>query len=1538
MLFYFYSEEKNKHLKFKKSILLNYKGVQEGRYSMKKRELALMMLGILVAHNLSFAADVYAVGTEASVTADSLEQAVNLEEVLEAEMPPVDAAPVETSESSEQPQLPEITAEASVNESQPTAANESSEANQSKEKVINEAPQSTRKTATVNGEMLKSVSVLDSSGNEYSQTEVNRVLNTSSIKLLFEFSSEGINYESGQTYEVALPANLTYVNETGEIAGIGATWSVDDSSKMLRIQFNQRIADTSFYVNVTTHLTTIVEPLVTLTMPGKTPKTYHFDLYENVESIKYEESSYNYGINGEIFYNLDRNLSGNQSLEIIVEETPGAAFQAKDEQLIVASYRVDVKGNILANTKTILSEGTDYNLTANSFKQTSISIANMDQQRAYSVSIKRAVHLESLSEVQYSFDQKYPTTKVGTVGLKQTNHLTFVAKTSTNQKEIARRNVETQSYVAKASKGKYSIVIYNNLTATKAGQQIILESKNGQALNEYSFVAQNEQDQTVPVAEYFKVESKNNQLILTATKDSILKLTLSSLKVNLAYKDFALTLATPAVQNSRVFDLILDEYVETLALLNPENSEVAWGTLSESGNNENTAAVSVIGNEDAPVKNLTIKVKHPRYLSLRVPKEIQNYYKLNQHYTVTPTTDGTIIRFTSPIQHELNMPLNFNYVPDGLAKQESIPIDVIPVTVDAENYETVSGTVVTNQKRGSEQVLQSSGNQFLINARNDSFDSLKVKITIPEGAKVLFDIYDVSNGEVAEFHPQNWDRKQHFTKIIAPESAEYPTITYDSQKKSYTYDFGQTNKRYILVFKNANGWMDTRTILITGSTAEPLNENQELQSTIALPNVGSNILTATQIIHENYKNVTQSSVSTKNINDTTHKIENPTFELNVKGTTNAVVDLRSVVVDNVPESAYTVEKTDKGAKIVFENYTLTENITFHFNLISDNAGLVYTEVKIAAAVLNETLASRKVILTPVANLTFAEGEAAGVVFLADAKFQIFEENEQEHEPMANVKFELIDKVSNEVTSFTSTSSGEIQQHGIMSGEYILRVTEIPVGYTIADEYRSGKTIRLVKGENLFEIPLKKKEDKTSITVKDSTLYVGDSWQPKDNFDNGTDEEGQPVTIDQILVTGNVNTSTVGDYQVTYKNNTKEATAVVHVIANQSTLVVKDTTIYVGDTWQKADNFVSATDRDGQPISVEAVQLTGTVDSTVVGIYEVTYTLGSQTQIAKITVIADQTSVSAKDSTIYVGSEWHPEDNFVTATDRDGNLVPFGEITVTGTVDTAKVGDYQVRYQNGHQTASATIRVVADQETVVVKDSTLYVGDSWTAADNFLGATDRQGTEIPLQDITVTGTVDVNKAGSYEVAYHYGQVTSVAKITVKADLSSITVVDSTIYVGDDWNPEDNFVSATDRDGHDIEFEKVTVEGNVKTAEKGDYEIAYTAQTQTRTTTQSNKSIRMKSTPKQAQQLSVVAKVTVLDKTTSVKTTKTPKTVNQTTAPKENNINKENYTKKEKVSAKQYPKTGTRNSLYLNFIGSFICIISLIRILFKQKRSG
>ncbi|WP_342082211.1 fibrinogen-binding MSCRAMM adhesin Fss2 [Enterococcus faecalis] len=1391
---------------------------------MKKKTFSFVMLSILLAQNFGFAANAYAVTTTEAQTETT--DTAKKEAELSNSTP---SLPLETTNTSEMNQ-PTATTESQTTEASTTA---SSGATPSEQQTTEDKDTSLNEKALpdvqapITDELLDSMSLAPIGGTEYSQTEVHRELNTTPVTATFQFAVGNTGYAPGSVYTVQLPEHLGYSTVSGDVTGIGATWAVDAATKTLSITFNQRVSDTSFKVELKSYLTTEAEPLVKIETPGKNKKTYSFDLYEQVEPIQYNERTRTTGLDGEIFYNLDRTLTGNQTLELLTTETPGAVFGKQDNlEPQVFSYDVDINGQILPETQTLLTPGKDYTLSDNSLGRIAVTVPNMNQQKAYSLSINRTIYLESASDYNYLYSQQYPTTKIGSISLKSTTGTKqttdFTAKTSQTSKVIADREMRSMSYISFQSKGKYYVTIYGTLTETKVGQQIVLESTNGQEIKNPKFTAYGPLYENVKLEDYFDIKTEGGKLTLTATKDSYLRINISDLTMDFDKKDINLSLSTPVIGPNKAIQLVSDQYIEPISVVNPLNAETAWGNYDQNGAYSSRTTVSVMGSKETPIQNLEIKVKHPNYLSLRATKEIYFYYKLGTDYTVTPTSDGSVIKFTTPITNEIQIPIGFNYVPDSLPKDKSIPVDTIPITMSAEGLTPVDTTVTTNSKRGSERTLQSSKNQFLVNARNDSFDSLSVRTKIPAGADVLFDIYDVSNDQVDSIYPQYWDRGYYFDKPMSPDSPGYPTITFDENTNSYTFDFGKTNKRYIIEYKNANGWIDVPTLYITGTAKEPQSNNNEGSATVSVQNEALDILSATQAANPTLKNVTKTTVTTKNIDNKTHRVKNPTIELTPKGTTNAQIDLNSITVKGVPEDAYSLEKTTNGAKIIFKDYTLTENITIEYNTVSANAGQIYTETTIDSETLNQMSASKKKVATAPITLKFSEGDAEGIVYLATATF--YTHNiEDENQAIAKVSFELIDNVTHTATEFTTDEKGQYSFDAIMTGDYTLRVTNVPQEYSVDEEYLTGKAIKLVKGDNQLKIPLTKTIDHSRLQVKDSTIYVGDSWKPEENFVSATDKTGQDVPFEKITVSGQVDTSKAGVYPIVYSYEGKEETANVTVKPDQSKLEVKDTTIYVGDSWKPEDNFVSATDKTGQDVPFEKIDVQGTVNVDKIGDYEIVYKNGTK-EAKAIVHVRDDSRLQVKDTTIYVGDSWKPEENFVSATDKTGQDVPFEKITVSGQVDTSKAGVYPIVYSYEGKEETAHVTVKPDQSKLEVKDSTIYVGDSWKPEDNFVSATDKTGQDVPFEKIDVQGTVNVDKIGDYEIVYKNGTKEAKAIVHVRDD-SCLQVKDSTIYVGDKWEAEDNFVSATDKTGQDVPFEKIDVQGTVNVDKIGDYEIVY-----------------------------------------------------------------------------------------------------------------
>jgi hypothetical protein len=283
---------------------------------------------------------------------------------------------------------------------------------------------------------------------------------------------------------------------------------------------------------------------------------------------------------------------------------------------------------------------------------------------------------------------------------------------------------------------------------------------------------------------------------------------------------------------------------------------------------------------------------------------------------------------------------------------------------------------------------------------------------------------------------------------------------------------------------------------------------------------------------------------------------------------------------------------------------------------------------------------------------------------------------------------------------------------------------------------------------------------------------------------------------------------------------------VHVIAINS----KDSTIYVDDEWQPEDNFVSGIGKNGEELFFKDVDVTGEVDTSKAGIYEVKYSYEGVESIAMITVKDKQTAVNVHDSILYVGDEWKAENNFDSALDKDGNKVEFKDITVTGDVDTSKAGTYEVIYSYDGIDSKATITVKDKQTAVNVHDSTLYVGDEWKAENNFVSAFDKDGNKVEFKDVSITGEVDTSKVGAYEVTYSYEGVEDTAIITVinHPEKNSSVIVK---YVDTDGNKisEDIVKSGTAGEGYSTE--KKDIKGYTFKEVQGSTTGQFTEQVQT-----------------------------------------------------------------------------------------------------------
>ncbi|WP_460423656.1 immunoglobulin-like domain-containing protein, partial [Paraclostridium sordellii] len=178
--------------------------------------------------------------------------------------------------------------------------------------------------------------------------------------------------------------------------------------------------------------------------------------------------------------------------------------------------------------------------------------------------------------------------------------------------------------------------------------------------------------------------------------------------------------------------------------------------------------------------------------------------------------------------------------------------------------------------------------------------------------------------------------------------------------------------------------------------------------------------------------------------------------------------------------------------------------------------------------------------------------------------------------------------------------------------------------------------------------------------------------------------------------------------------------------------------------------------------------------------------------------------------------------------------------IEDTVNTSKPGTYRVVYEvtdskgaTSTKTITVTVRsndkpVISGADNVSIKEGSPFNPMAGVTA------TDTEDGNI-TKDIKVTGTVDTDKPGKYELIYIVtdkdGNTTTVKrtitvnpKMVVINSMPVINAEDKTIKVGDKFNPMTG-VTATDKEDGNITKDIKVIENTVDTSKPGTYKVVY-----------------------------------------------------------------------------------------------------------------
>ncbi|WP_159256967.1 bacterial Ig-like domain-containing protein [Lactiplantibacillus pentosus] len=175
------------------------------------------------------------------------------------------------------------------------------------------------------------------------------------------------------------------------------------------------------------------------------------------------------------------------------------------------------------------------------------------------------------------------------------------------------------------------------------------------------------------------------------------------------------------------------------------------------------------------------------------------------------------------------------------------------------------------------------------------------------------------------------------------------------------------------------------------------------------------------------------------------------------------------------------------------------------------------------------------------------------------------------------------------------------------------------------------------------------QSQAQLVGRNVTLIAGPAadWTLSDSIDwsKSFGSDGQPLSeanVSEVTADLTPNPQVPGQYdlQLSYVDaagNLITGTATVNVMASQAALQVKNSQIKVGSVWQAGDNLVQVTDQNGEAVGIDQLTVTKSVDTSVAGVYPVTYTYTDAvgnvlTETALITVVDDTTDPGDGDGT------------------------------------------------------------------------------------------------------------------------------------------------------------------------------------------------------------------------------------------------------------------------------------------------------------------
>ncbi|MGL5243582.1 MAG: immunoglobulin-like domain-containing protein, partial [Sarcina sp.] len=281
------------------------------------------------------------------------------------------------------------------------------------------------------------------------------------------------------------------------------------------------------------------------------------------------------------------------------------------------------------------------------------------------------------------------------------------------------------------------------------------------------------------------------------------------------------------------------------------------------------------------------------------------------------------------------------------------------------------------------------------------------------------------------------------------------------------------------------------------------------------------------------------------------------------------------------------------------------------------------------------------------------------------------------------------------------------------------------------------------------------------------------------------------------------------------------------------------TIKVGDTFNAVDGITALDKEDGDLSG--SIKILGEVDTTKEGVNTLVYSVedrdGNTSLIRRIIKVRSNEKpkiIVDNITTLKIGSTFHQLNDVIATDVEDGDITK--NIKVTGTVNTANIGEYDLLYSiedsDGNKIDKARkIRVESNEKPTIngTDNKIIKIGDKFDPLEGII-ATDNEDKDL-TNKIKVEGKVINTVKGQYNLTYTVtdsdgNTCTNERIINVKTNNTPkiFGVEDTIIKVGEKFENTSAAILAIDDEDGDI-TNLVSIEGKVDINLPGEYKLTY-----------------------------------------------------------------------------------------------------------------